>query len=260
MTMNGCPEDPRQRAGSAPRARSRAPPRSGRGSPGRSPWDPCRGDALGQAQDQPQVLHVGAHGGGHAGVLDLDRDLAPVGQRGAVDLADRRRRDRLLVELVEDLLQRLAELVLDHLAHLLEGDRGCGVAQRGQLVLELLPVLLGDHADVEERHHLADLHRRALHRPERGDDLLGRFDVTALEGGVAAVLGARDVGRPGARLTDRLSGRKPPDLGGSPHARGGDLVSRHCWGFYAASCSTREPGTMSSDPSGQRIQALCPPS
>ena len=42
-------------------------------------------------------------------------------------------------------------------------------------------MLLGDQADVEERHHLAELHRRALHRAQRGDDLLGRLEVALLE-------------------------------------------------------------------------------
>ena len=74
-------------------------------------------DALHQPQDQPEVLHVGADGAGDARVLDLDRDVAPVVQRGAVDLADRGGGDRLLVEVGEDLVERLAELLLDHLAH-----------------------------------------------------------------------------------------------------------------------------------------------
>ena len=139
-----------------------------------------RRDPLGQPQDQPQVLHVGAHRGGDARVLDLDRHLAAVVQPGAVHLADRGGRDRLLVELVEHLLERVVELLLDHLAHVLEGDRRRRVAQRRQLALELLAVLLGNQADVEERQHLPDLHGGALHRPQRGHDLLGGLDLAAL--------------------------------------------------------------------------------
>ena len=62
-----------------------------------------RRDALHQPQDQPEVLHVGPHGLGDARVLDLDRDVAPVVQPRAVDLADRGRGDRVLVERVERL-------------------------------------------------------------------------------------------------------------------------------------------------------------
>ena len=36
---------------------------------------------LHQPQDQPEVLHVGAHRRRHAGVLDLDRHVAAVVQR-----------------------------------------------------------------------------------------------------------------------------------------------------------------------------------
>ena len=249
-------------------------------------------DPLRQPQDQPEVLQVRPHRRGDARILDLDRDLPAVGQPRPVDLADRGRGDRLLVELVEHVLQRLAELVLDHLSHLLERDRRGGVAERGELTLELLAVLLGDEPDVEEGHHLPDLHRRALHRPECGHDLLRGLDVAPFERSVAPLLGPGEVGCVGARLPDRLTCREPPDPSGTPHARGGDLVLRHCakevyWALLAgpnarsarvspgqaglvpagslasaafATSSTRDPGTMSSEPSGQRTHALWPPS
>jgi hypothetical protein len=126
-------------------------------------------------------------------------------------------------------IEAVVEFLLDHLAHVLERDRRGRVPQRRELVLELLAVLLGHQADIEERHHLSDLHRSALHRPQRRDDLFGGLDVSPLERCLALVLGARHVRRPGARLANRLSGRQPPDLGGSPHARGGDLVFRHAY-------------------------------
>ena len=90
------------------------------------------GDPLDQPQDQAQVLHVGADRRGDARVLDLDRHLPAVEQGRAVDLADRGRRDRLLVEVLEHVGQALVELLLDHLAHVLEGDRRGGVAQRAR--------------------------------------------------------------------------------------------------------------------------------
>ena len=71
---------------------------------GRLDVEPRR-DPLHQPQDHPEVLHVGPHRLGDARVLDLDRDVAPVVQLGAVDLADRGGRDRRLVELRERVLE-----------------------------------------------------------------------------------------------------------------------------------------------------------
>ena len=104
------------------------------------------GDPPHQPQDHAEVLHVGAHRGVHARVLHLHRHVAAVVQLRAVDLPDRGGGDRLLVELREGLLQRLAHLLLDHLAHVLEGHLRRGVAQLGELLLELLAVLLGHQA------------------------------------------------------------------------------------------------------------------
>lgn len=51
--------------------------------------------------------------------MDLDGDLGAVVQAGAVDLADRGRRDRLGIERGEDLLRWRAQLVDQDGAHLL---------------------------------------------------------------------------------------------------------------------------------------------
>src|SRR5437660_5992552 len=79
-----------------------------------------RRHALEQAQDHVEVLQVRAHRRGHARILDLDRNLAAILERPAIYLADRRRRYRLLLEGVEELRERLLEILLDHAAHLLE--------------------------------------------------------------------------------------------------------------------------------------------
>ncbi len=216
------------------------------------------GDALDQAQDQAQVLHVGAHRGGHARVLDLDRHLATVAEPRPVDLADRRGGDRLLVELVEDVGDAIAQLLLDHLAHVAEGDRGRGVAQDGELALELLAVLLGHHADVEEGQHLPHLHRGALHRAQGGDDLLGGLELAPLERHLLALGRARHVGGAGAGLPDHLSGRQTSDPGSRvPPGRSESCPEPRLGGQPRLTC---EPGTMSSEPSGQRTHALWPPS
>ena len=180
-----------------------------------------------QAHDQPQVGHVGAHGTGHARVLDLDRHVAAVVQLGAVDLPDRGGGDRLGVEGRELLVDRDLQLVLDHLAHVVEAHLGRGVAQLAQLALELLAVLLGHQADVQERHHLTQLHRRALHRAQRADDLLGGLDVAALQRPRASFGRAGHVGHASAGLAHGLARRQPADLAGAPDPGGGDLVLGH---------------------------------
>jgi hypothetical protein len=150
--------------------------------------------------------------------------VAAVVERGLVDLPDRRRRDRHGVERLEDLVELLAVLALEDLLHVLERDLRGGVAQLGQLGLELLAVLLGHQADVEERQDLPDLHRGALHRPEHGDDLLGRLDLAALERGDRLLVGSRDVGGARAELPGRLPGRQAPDGREPPDAGGRDRI------------------------------------
>jgi len=52
-------------------------------------------------------------------VADLDRHLRAVGQRGSVDLGDRRHADRVVVERREELVDGRPQLALDDPAHLL---------------------------------------------------------------------------------------------------------------------------------------------
>jgi hypothetical protein len=182
------------------------------------------GDRPGEPEQHPEVLHVGADRVVDAGVLDLDGDVAAVLQRGAVDLADRGRRDRLGIELGEGVCERAVEVGLDHLAHLLEADRRSGIAERGELRLEALAVLWRDHPDVDEGEHLADLHRGPLHPPEDGDDLLGGLELPPLHRGARALVGAGDVGGSGARLLDGLAGRGRADPGEPADPPGGESV------------------------------------
>ena len=108
-----------------------------------------------------------------------------------------------------------------------------GAASRSSasLRLELLAVLLGHEADVEERQDLAELHRGALHRPQRGDDLLGGLELAALERVALALLVAGQVGRPRAELARGLPGGEAGDARGARDARGGDAVLRHRAGW-----------------------------
>ena len=213
---------------------------------------------LSSAHDHVQVLQVRPHRAGDARVLDLDGDLAAVAQRRAVDLPDRGRRDRLLLEGREHLGDRLFQVVLDHAAHLLEGHRRRGVAQLGELALELLAVLLGDEADVEERHHLAELHRRALHRPEHRDDLLGGLQLAARHRLLGGLLAAGDVRRAGAELLDGLARRERGDRRGAARARGRDLLvlARHA--LHARSVRRGASGALLSRmPLDARARARC---
>ena len=128
---------------------------------------------------------------------------------------------------------RLFEVLLDHAAHLLEGDGRRGVAQLGQLPLELVAVLLGDQADVQEGHHLAELHRGALHRPEHRHDLLGGLELAAGHRLLGGLLAAGDVGGAGAELLDGLAGGERGDRRRAPHARGRDLLVLARHGLHA---------------------------
>ena len=223
----------------------------------------ARRDRLHEPQDHPEVLHVRAHRGVDARVLDLDRDVAPVVEARLVDLADRGGGDRHRVERLEDLVERLVVLLLDDLLHVLEGDLRRRVAQLGELGLELLAVLLGDQADVEERHHLAELHRRALHRPQRGDDLLGGLELAAWPAPSQpprpSASGWPRASRPGARPA------RPPAARPSPSAAGATWESGSCRDgprpgrLATAPCATARPSVdVLSAQRGARPRSSCP--
>ena len=186
------------------------------------------GDLADEPEDQPEVLQVGLDRAVDPRVLDLDRDLPTIDRR-PVHLPDRRSRDRLLVEIVEHCSQRRTEVLLDHLAHVLERNRRRGVAQLRELALELLAILLRDEADIHERQHLADLHRGALHRPEHGHDLPGGLDVALLERGRRFLVGAHDVRCMRARPPCGLTGRSRADLRQAPIPAGGHALIGHRW-------------------------------
>ena len=164
-----------------------------------------------------------ADGGVDARVLDLDRDVLALVAR-AVDLADRGGGDRHGVEGLEDVVELVAVLLLEDLLHVLEGDLRRRVAQLGQLGLELLAELLGDEADVQEGHHLAELHRRALHGAQGGDDLLGRLDLAAGHRVLGGLLVAGQVHGARAGLLGALGRREAADLRGARPPRGRDAI------------------------------------
>ena len=77
-------------------------------------------------QPTGQVMHdieVDLHGFGHAGTLHLHGYRGAVGQRGAVDLADRGGGQRFFVEAAEQFLDRRAKFGFDPHSHLRPGHR-----------------------------------------------------------------------------------------------------------------------------------------
>ena len=88
-------------------------------------------DALpGEARCLVEEDEVGLDLGRSGGTLHLDGDLAPVGKHSPMHLADRRRRDRGLVELEKELLDGQPELSLDRLFDLRERKRPYVILQR----------------------------------------------------------------------------------------------------------------------------------
>ena len=154
------------------------------------------GAALHAAGLRAQDVEVGLDDLVDVGALDLHRDGRAVEQHGHVHLADARGCGRHLVELGEQLLERLPEGALDLVPHLLERERLHGVLKLRELRGEGCGDEVGPH-----REHLADLRERgaeALHRA--AEPLLGREVRIVALGPVAAQ--RRDPGRAHAELVD----------------------------------------------------------
>ena len=145
---------------------------------------------------------------GHARVLDLHRHVAAVLQPRAVDLPDRRGSHGLLVELVEHVAEPLAQVVLDHLRACGSNDtRGAESRSSASFAWMRSWNSGGKRARVDERGHLADLHRRALHLAEHVEDLLRRLHLAARRGGVAAPRRPSGPGWPPSWRSPAPSGR-----------------------------------------------------
>ena len=107
--------------------------------------------------------------------------------------------------------------------------------------------------EVDEREHLAELHRGALHPAEHRDDLLGRLDLAALERRLRTLLGAGDVGGAGPRLARCLVGGRVPDPRQTPDPPGGDPVGDQPTSSDVASracSSSADPGSRRSSARG----------
>ena len=179
------------------------------------------GEPLDQRQQHLQVAQVGLDRLGDARVLDLDRDPLALGGRRAVDLADRGGGERVVLEVVEEVFDRLAQLRLEQLLHALEGQRRDVVAQARERGLELLALGLGDRGEVDGREDLADLHRRAAHLAELLDQLAGGRGRALAGRGVGGLVAAQGVDGARSGPAQALAGDEPAEAAGAGDAGGG---------------------------------------
>jgi hypothetical protein len=123
-----------------------------------------------------------------------------------VHLADRRRGERLLVEVRVGALERLAQLALDGVADERE-------VHRRRLALQLLErrLVLGRDAALDEGHHLAELHERALHLAHRLGDALGVSLAARLVDALAPRLRREHPAQRGAQPARRHAGGEAAD-------------------------------------------------
>ena len=126
-----------------------------------------------------------------------------------MDLADRGRGERTLVELREHARQRRAELRAQQLLEPRERHRRDAVAQRRKLALQLVLLVLGEAVELDHREHLPDLHRRAAHPPELLDELADERRGPFVLGGGGALGRPHPVGRPHPRPPHALPGHQP---------------------------------------------------
>ena len=225
-------------------------------SPGREPLD--------QGQQQHGVSKVGLDRLSDPGILDLHDHVVAVDGPRAMDLPDRGRGEGLLLEVREHPPERPTELLAHQLLELSEGHRRDVVAERAELALQLVLLFRAEAVELDQREHLADLHRRAPHLPELIDQLLDqRSGALVLGGGgpvgrAHAVGGthpgpaqplarhqATDAGRPGQPPTGQLPGlgrrilgvgTHAPSLASRPRSAGGAYLRRkalirtsYCW-------------------------------
>jgi hypothetical protein len=105
-------------------------------------------------------------------VLDLDGHVPAVLPDRAVHLADRRGRDRRVVERDELRAPVLAEVAGQHPVHAAGGHRRCGLLQLCQR-RTVGPRQLRRQRGLEDGQRLPELHRAALELAEHTEDLVG---------------------------------------------------------------------------------------
>ena len=147
-----------------------------------------RCEAREDGTNEPEVAQIGLGRLRHPRMLHLDGDELAVARARLVDLAQRRERERLLVDVVEQPADLLVEILLDDASHLAERDRRGAVGKRpegrGRLAIEL------DH-----RQELFDLRPGAAQPSElRPECLCQRLYASAMAS-AAASCSSRERGR-----------------------------------------------------------------
>lgn len=143
---------------------------------------------------------------------------------GPVHLTDRGGGSGFGIEVRELIRDSVAELVLDHPLHVLERNRRSRIPQLCELGLQFVPIIRREPAPVDQRCHLPDLHRGALHLTEHGDDVFGNLPAAAHVGCPSPLLGARQVRRPGRVPASRLATQQAPDLSTAAEPPHGDCI------------------------------------
>ncbi len=128
------------------------------------------GEQPGNPAELGEVAEQGVAG---ARVLDLHRDRAAVVPDGPVDLADRRGRGGLVVELGELVAPVRAQVLGQHPLHGAGWQRWRGFLEPGQR-RPVRPGELRRQRGLEDGKRLAELHGAALELPQDPEDLLGR--------------------------------------------------------------------------------------
>ena len=130
------------------------------------------GDQRGQPQGHGQRADIARDRIGHPRVLDLDGHVRAVGPHRTMDLADRGRGGRVLVELAELRAPSRSQLRFQHRADLGERQARVVLLQGAQGVLPRV-VGVGGEQGVDGGEQLAELEGPALEATQRGPGVVG---------------------------------------------------------------------------------------
>ena len=128
------------------------------------------------------------------------------------------------VEVREHLRERRAELLTQEPLQTGERDRRDPVAERRELALQLVPLVLGQAIDLDHRDDLANLHRGTPHPAQLVDELTDERRGALLLGGRSSLRRTHAVGGPHPGPPNALPSHEPADSSRSRHATGWELL------------------------------------
>ena len=202
--------------------------------------EPFQHERGAEAVERFGVVEVAVDGLGHARVLHLHRDVAPVARDGAVHLTDAGRGDGHGLPVEEDPFGWLPELVGHHLGGQCRRHR-CGVGlQRGQRLLGVVGQRLHDEAQ-----QLAELHQRALHVAQFAGDVLRRADGEPLVHLVALLAAVAHATQTVDEVAAPVARRQSPHASRAAPANQPAHASRRAVGLAASrSCGNGGAGDL----------------